>query len=363
MDHADVVIVGSGAAGSLLAAKLSASGRRTVLLEAGPKRGMNDLYSSQIWSRRLKWGGPPTEMEGDHPLSVGFGQGWGTGGSAMHQYACWFRLHPEDFEMKSRFGRGLDWPISYDELRPYYDRVQKEVGLSGDAEKEVWRPPGEPYPMPPLPAFNQGLLIREGFRKLNLRTSPLPMAINSIEYDGRPNCVYDGWCDAGCPIGALGNPLAIYLRQALGSGAEILHDSYVTRVVTDASGRRAVGVEYVDARGERQTQEASVVVLAAFALQNPRILLSSAPGGLANSSGAVGRYFMAHTATNIWGMFAEETQNYLGVTGGQMLCPPRPLRCGAPRLRPRGHQVPGDDDSRKRESPVAREPDGSHREK
>jgi len=125
---------------------------------------------------------------------------------------------------------------------------------------------------------------------------------------------------AGCPIGALGNPLAVYLDQALKAGAEILHDSYATRVVTDRDGKRAIGVEYFNDRGERLIQEGSVVVLAAFALQNPRILLNSAPGGLANSSGMVGKYFMAHTATSVWGIFPEETQNFIGVTGGQLLC-------------------------------------------
>src|SRR5438132_14095867 len=103
----DAVIVGSGAAGGLLAAKLSEAGKKVVILEAGPKRGMGDLVSSQIWARRLKWAGPAIETGGKDPLSAGFGSGWGTGGSAMHHYACWFRLHPEDFETKSRFGKGL----------------------------------------------------------------------------------------------------------------------------------------------------------------------------------------------------------------------------------------------------------------
>lgn len=185
MDNVDVLIVGSGAAGSLFAAKLAQAGRSVLILEGGPERRMEDLYSSQIWSRRLKWGGPPTETGGNDPLSVGFGSGWGTGGSATHHFAVWLRLHQEDFELRTRFGQGLDWPISYDDLRPYYDQIQTEVGISGDADAEVWRPPGEPYPMPPLQVFNQGKLISRGFEKLGGRTSPLPLAINSQEYNGR----------------------------------------------------------------------------------------------------------------------------------------------------------------------------------
>jgi choline dehydrogenase-like flavoprotein len=313
----DAVIVGSGAAGSLVAAKLSRAGKKVVILEAGPRRVMGDLISSQIWARRLKWAGPAVETGGRDPLSVGFGTGRGTGGSALHHYACWFRLHPEDFEMKSRFGKGLDWPLSYDDLRPSYDQIQKEVGISGDSEKEVWRPEGDPYPMPPLQVFNQGRIIARGFDKLGLRTAPLPMAINSVPYAGRSACVYDGWCDAGCPIRALVNPLTVYLPEALTAGATIVHDSTVTRVL--AKGNRATGVEYRDARGQRVIQESNVVILAAHAYETPRILLNSREGGLANSSGLVGRYMMAHSAANVYGLFKEETQNYLGMTGGQLL--------------------------------------------
>jgi choline dehydrogenase-like flavoprotein len=319
----DVVIVGSGAAGSLLAAKLTQSGRTVVILEAGPKRTLGDLYSSQIWARRQKWAGPATELAGQDPVSVAFNSGWGTGGSAMHHYAVWLRLHPEDFDMHSRFGQGLDWPISYDELRPYYDQVQQEVGIAGDAQAEVWRPTGAPYPMPPLPVFQQGRLIAAGFDALGLRTAPTPLAITSVVYNNRPVCLNDGWCDAGCPIGALANPLVLHLPQALYAGARLRHDSYVTRVLTNAAGDRARGVEYYDARGRRHVQEADVVILAAFAIQNPRILLNSAtphhPGGLANSSGLLGRYIMAHSYAGVFGLFKEETENFLGRTGGQLL--------------------------------------------
>jgi len=327
LDEVDVVIVGSGASGSVLASTLARGGKRVLILEAGPERTAGDLYSSQIWARRIKWGGPPTDSTGTDPISVAFNQGWGTGGAALHHYAVWLRLHPEDLELRTRFGRGLDWPLAYDDLRPYYDEVQAEVGLSGDAVAEVWRPPGTPYPMPPLATFEQGRLIARGFAKLGLRTAPLPLAINSRARDGRPPCIYDGWCDAGCPILALANPLAVYLPKAMAAGASIRHRSVVTRVLVNARGDRAIGVEYYDAAGHRQVQVARVVILAAFAVQNPRILLNSATerqrGGLANSSGLVGKYVMAHSAANVFGLFREETQNFLGVTGGQLLCQER----------------------------------------
>ncbi len=319
-DKVDAVVVGSGAAGSLVAAKLAQAGKSVTILEAGPARTVADMTSSQIWARRLKWQAEPTTSSGADPLSVGFGSARGTGGSALHHYACWFRLHPEDFETASRFGKGLDWPISYDDLRPFYDQVQAEVGLSGDAALEVWRPQGEPYPMPPLPVFAQGELVARGFEALGKRTAPLPMAINSVEYNGRPACIQDGWCDAGCPTGALGNPLAVYLTQALKAGATLINNAPVVRVLTTPSGDRATGVAYHDDEGQLHTLEASVVVLAAYVFEIPRILLNSAEGGLANRSGAVGRYMMAHSTCNAYGLFDEETDNYLGRTGGQLMC-------------------------------------------
>jgi choline dehydrogenase-like flavoprotein len=319
----DAVIVGSGASGSLVAAKLAQAGKKVFVLEAGPERKVTDLFSSQLWARRLKWSGPRIESVGKNPINVVFGHGWGTGGAALHHYACWFRLHPEDFQMQLRFGRGLDWPISYDTLRPFYDRIQNEVGVSGDAEQEVWRPPGSPYPMPPHKTFAQAHVLARGFEKLGLRTAPLPMAINSVEYQGRPPCAYEGWCDAGCPLLALANPLAVYLTQARAAGAEVIHHAYVTRVLTNTRGDHAAAAEFFDAQGQRRVQEASLVILASSALQNPRILLNSAtphhPSGLANSSGAVGKFMMTHISGNAFGLFKEPTENYLGVTGGQLV--------------------------------------------
>jgi choline dehydrogenase-like flavoprotein len=323
-EAAEVVIVGSGATGSLLAATLARAGRRVVILEAGPERKLHDLYSSQIWARRIKWGGPPNESVGGNPIALNFNQGWGTGGATMHHYGLWLRLHPEDFEVHTRFGRGLDWPIRYEDLRPFYDEIQGEVGLSGDAEAEVWRPPGAPYPMPPLPVFEQAKVIARGFAKVGLRTAPLPLAINSVEFKGRSPCIYDGWCDAGCPIGALVNPLVVYLPEALAAGTELRHECFVARVLMDERGERATGVEYYTPDGQRHVLHANIVVLAAFAVQNPRILLNSPtdkhPRGVANSSGTLGKFIMAHVSGNVFGMFPEETSNFRGVTAGQLVC-------------------------------------------
>lgn len=319
----DAVIVGSGAAGSALAAKLARGGKGIVVLEAGPARGPEHLVSSGIWARRLKWSGEPVIEQGEHPVGYVFNSGYGIGGSALHHYAVWPRLHPEDFDSRTRYDRALDWPIAYADLAPWYDAVQREVGVSGDAEAETWRPPGEPYPLPPVPAFTQGEVIARGFAARGQKTAPLPLAVLSRPYRGRAACIWDGWCDSGCPIGALANPLAVHLPDALAAGAVVEADATVTRVLTDERGDRATGVELATGNGERRRVMADVVILAAFAVQNPRLLLASAtdrhPRGLANSSGLVGAYIMSHGAGLIYGLFDEDTQCYRGAFGGQLV--------------------------------------------
>lgn len=319
----DVAIVGAGAAGTLLAAKLAEGGKSVAVFDAGPPWGMADLVSSQLWSRRLRWGGPFVPTGGANPIGFGFNTGWGFGGAALHHYGTWPRLHVEDFKVKSLFGRGLDWPISYDDLRPHYDAVQAEVGVSGDAASEIWRPPGAPYPMPPLEQTAQAKVLDRGFQSLGLRTAPSPMAINSVEYGGRPACLYDGWCDAGCPIGALANPLAVYHGIAVERGARFTARAPVTRVLT-GSRDRVEAIEYLHRGRELRRQAARLVILAASVGHNPAILLNStsgvSPNGLGNTNGLVGRYVMTHAGVVVFGLFDDDTEPHRGVTGAQLIC-------------------------------------------
>jgi len=319
----DVIVVGSGAAGSAMAAHLAEGGKRVLILEAGADRSNAQLISSTLYARRLKWNGPPVIEEGRNPVGHVFNASLGVGGSAMHHYAVWPRMHGEDFRMRSRYGRGLDWPLSYADLAPYYDEVQDEAGISGDAKQEIWRPPGAAYPMPPVPLFPQGAAIARGFRKLGKTVAPLPLAVTTTPYRGRAPCIWDGWCDAGCPIGALANPLTIHLPRARSAGATLLTDSAVIRILTSDDGARATGVETAMPDGSRRTYSAPLVVLAAFAIENPRLLLASAnsrhPTGLGNRSGLVGRYIMSHAAGLVYGLFDEDTRCYMGAFGGQLL--------------------------------------------
>ena len=322
-EKVDAVVIGSGAAGSAIAAKLAVGGKKVVILEAGPERNNDDLVSSGIWARRLKWGGDPVIEDGENPVGNVFNAGYGVGGSAMHHYAVWPRMHEEDFRARTLYDESADWPISYDVVEPYYDDVQEQCGISGDAEREIWRPPGEPYPMPGVPLFAQGEILASGFEKQGMSTAPLPLAVTSTEYKGRVPCIWDGWCDAGCPIGALANPQTIHLPIAMEAGAILATRTTVTRILTNDSGDYVTGVEYATVNGDKKELMADLVVMAAFTIQNPRLLLASAtvqhPNGLANSSGTVGQYIMAHPAALVYGIFEEETQCYMGAFGGQLV--------------------------------------------
>ena len=324
LERVDAVIVGAGASGSVYAAVLARAGRRVVVLEQGPDWKLADLTSSDIWGRRIKTAGAPFLLEGRNPMGYAYQSGWGAGGAALHYFANFPRLLPLDFKVRSEHNRGLDWPIGYADLAPFYDKVAREVGVSGDARaEEIWRPAGAPYPMPPMKTFRNGEVWLKGFEAAGIRMVPAAVGMNSTEFKGRPACLYDGWCHVGCPTGAMSNPLVTYLGEARKAGAEVRTLCTVTRVLSNARGNRVTGVEYYDASRQKQFQPARAVVLAAWAAQNPRLLLNSAtdkhPNGLANSSGLVGKYIMTHFASGTWGLFDENVENHMGTTGAQYM--------------------------------------------
>jgi choline dehydrogenase-like flavoprotein len=295
-----------------------------VVMDNGPDWTTSDLISSDIWGRRVKPAGAPFILEGKHTVAMGYQGGYGVGGAALHYFANFPRLLPNDFRIKSEHNRAHDWPISYDDVAPWYDKVAQEIGVSGDAKaEELWRPKGQRYPMPPMKTFKSGRVWLKGLEANGIRMVPAAVGMNSVEFKGRAACIYDGWCHVGCPIGALANPLVTFLADARKAGAEVRAWSTVTRVLTDQTGNRVTGVEYFDRQHEKQFQPASVVVLAAWAAQNPRLLLNSATAkhdkGLANQNGLVGKYMMTHFGSGTNALFDEDVENHLGTTGAQFM--------------------------------------------
>src|SRR6202048_854016 len=139
-EKVDVVIVGAGASGSVYASVLAKAGKKVVLLESGPDWELSDLISSEIWGRRIKPAGAPILLEGKNPMTYAAQGGWGVGGAALHYYANFPRLLPTDFKVKSEHNRAQDWPIAYADVGPFYDKVAREIGVSGDARaEEKWR--------------------------------------------------------------------------------------------------------------------------------------------------------------------------------------------------------------------------------
>ena len=323
-EKVDVVIVGAGASGSVYASALAKAGKKVVLLETGPDWDLSDLISSEIWGRRIKPAGAPILLEGKNPMAYTAQAG---GASAAPRctitpisHACCRLISGS----RAEHNRAHDWPIAYEDVAPFYDKVAREIGVSGDAKaEEKWRPAGEAYPMPPMKTFRNGEIWLKGFEAAGIPMVPAPVGMNSVEFKGRPACLYDGWCHVGCPIGALANPQVTYLGDARKAGAEVRAFSTVTRILTNQVGTRATGVEYYDDKQQKQVQEASVVLLAAWSGQNPRLLLNSATDkhakGLGNASGLVGHFMMSHHVASTWGMFDEDIQNHMGTIAVQYM--------------------------------------------
>jgi choline dehydrogenase-like flavoprotein len=333
-DEVDFVIVGSGAAGGVLAKELSTAGFRVVVLEQGPWRQSSEFRHDELgnWVLGHLLGGPGenpqtfrrTEAEEAElrtmPPPLLYART--VGGSSTHFTANFWRFHPIDFREHSRWGdvpgaAFADWPLTYEELEPYYTKVDWEIGVSGTPGP--FDPPrSRPYPLPPLPVKSGGVLLERGAKRLGLHPQPAPMAILSQPYDGRPGCMHCGYCMMyGCEFGAKSSTLVTMIPRAVATGrCEIRPDSIVFRVETDARDR-ATGVLYRVGDGTERRQRARAVILAANGAETTRLLLLSEsprfPHGLANSSGMVGRHLMFNGQTATYGLFEHPLNEYKSV--------------------------------------------------
>ncbi len=311
----DAVVIGTGAGGAPLLARLAAAGLSVVALEAGKSwNPASDFATDERAQEKLFWNDERLSAGGN---PVGFGSnnsGVGVGGSTLHYTAYTPRAHGGDFRLHSEFGVGVDWPFGYTDLEPYYNELENFLGVSGPSPYP-WDAHGQPYPLPPLPLNGAAQLMETACAALGIKTSPAPNAALSAPYfqagvGWRQACTNRGFCQAGCSVGAKASMDVTFLPVAVQNGAEIRPECFVTRIETGKSGE-VVGVVYVQ-NGREVHQPCRNVFLCGGAVETPRLLLLN---NLANGSGQVGKNFMAHTAIQLWGQFAEDIRPYKGIPG------------------------------------------------
>ena len=307
-----------GATGALVALRMAAHGLTVAVLEAGSRfSGQTVLQNAEANAGKIIWSEPRSFVGSDFVIPKA---GTGVGGGTLAWLGVAPRFHRDDFRTLSTEGVGADWPIGYDDLRPHYEKVERELGVAGECGPFA----PEPYtlPMPPHRMNWHGQILRTGAQARRTSIRP-PIAINSKERDGRPACISCGWCGSGCPTGAKATAANTYLAQAERLGARVISEAFVHRVNYDHSKSRVTGLEYLDPERREHRIDAKVVVLAGHAIETPRLLMLSAngtfPEGLANSSGLVGKNFMSHPTWQVFGTFDEPVNAFKGMQMGHVM--------------------------------------------
>ena len=302
-DEVDMVIVGCGAGGGVLAQRLARAGWRVVVLEKGPFWDPDrDWVSDEAGSHKLYWTDKRI-VGGEDPVELGKNNsGHGVGGSMVHYAGYTPRFHPSDFRTRAADGVGADWPYAYEELKPHYERVERELPVAG----QDW-PWGDPhrYPHSPHPISGAAERAWAGARAAGIEMRVGPVGIANGTFGNRPHCIYRGFCLQGCKVNAKGSPLVTHVPDALAHGAEVRADSMAARIQVDERGR-CTGVAYFHA-GRERFQRAAAVAVAGYSIETPRLMLNS---GLGNGADQVGRYVMVQGAPQVAGRFPELMRMY-----------------------------------------------------
>ncbi len=300
----DAVVVGTGAGGAPLLAKLAAAGLRVVALEAGPhfdpiRFPADEVAAAQIYWRdeRLSAGETPEAFGGNN-------SGTGVGGSTLHWGAFCPRPDPRDMKLRSTTGAGVDWPIEHAELIGYIEQVEPFIGVSGP-NPYPWDP-GRRYGHAPIALNAPAHAMQRGCSALGVTTAPCPAAVLTHDVAGpggaRRRCINCGHCHQGCRVGAKTSTDVTYLPLAVAAGAEIRAECFVHGIERDGAGR-VTAVVYRDRDGTDHKQRCRALFLCAGAVETPRLLLHT---GVGNANGQVGRNYTAHVATQVWGTFEAE---------------------------------------------------------
>jgi choline dehydrogenase-like flavoprotein len=323
LDNADtVVIIGSGAGGGTLANELCQRGVKVVLLEAGKHLTAEDFvnddwaaYEMLSWLDRRTASGT-WRVAKDHPHTPS----WHckvVGGTTVHWSGCTYRFIEDELRARSVYGdipgaSLIDWPITLQELEPYYERAEQKMGVS--------RTNG----LPALPANNNFKVMYWGAKRLGLKQiSTGQHAINAIPYDGRPASIQDGFSISGDKHGARWSTLNVELPCATATGKlDLRPEARAINIEHDEAGK-ANAVVYVDRDGIRHRQQARVVVVSGNCVESPRLLLNSAsgryPNGLGNGWGHVGRHYLRHVVQTVWSIFDKPVNMHRGELMGGLV--------------------------------------------
>ena len=313
-DEVDFAIVGTGAGGGVMAAKLAEAGFSVVAFDAGPFwRPLSDFASDERHQDKLYW---TEERISGGEDAVEFGSnnsGRSVGGSTVHFQMVALRFRPDWFRARSRLGYGRDWPVDWREMWRCYDEVERSLSISGPV-RYPWGPKRGRYPYRAHEVNAAGMVLARGAEALGVDWAPCPIATVSAPRGASPPGGYRGFCKIGCSTNAKPSILNTDIPRALRAGAEIRDLAMVGRVETDAAGR-ATGLHYH--RGGRwRFQKARNVIVAGYSVETPRLLLNSAspahPHGLANAEGQVGRSLMVHANHAVWGVMEDEVRWYKG---------------------------------------------------
>ncbi|PPF79166.1 ribonuclease BN [Subtercola sp. Z020] len=309
-DIVDVVVVGTGAGGGPLLARLAERGLRVVALEAGPNIDPADFSNDEVEAPRINWMSERLSG-GSSPTAFGTNNsGWGVGGGTLHWGAFTPRPDSRDLKLRTESGVGADWPIDHAELIRYIVEVERTIGVSGPTPYP-WDPE-RVYLEPPVDRNAPADLMAIGCERLGIRATDAPAAILSRARDQphhglRRASQNLGTIHQGERYGTKATTAVTYLPAAVAAGAEIRPDAMVHGIERDARGR-VTGVVYRH-DGQEFRQRCAALVLAGGGVETPRLLLNT---GLANSNGMVGRNFLAHGAVQVWGRFEQQIRGYRG---------------------------------------------------
>ncbi len=326
-EHADVLIIGAGPAGGVAAKRLAEDGVKVVALEQGhwqdpaAYRGPEwdwELAASKTWASHPNLRARPTDYPVDLTQSdmqiINFN---GVGGGTILYNAVWIRLLEETFRERSLHGVADDWPITYQDLLPFYERTDRQFGVSGLGGNPAF-PPGAEPPLPPLPFGEGSMKVARALHQKGWHWWPDTNSILSAPYEGRHQCVRRSACSTGCSEGAKSSADVTPWKKAVALGVRLVTGARVLRITLDAAGL-ANGAEWMDETGVVHFQSADVVLCAANGIGTPRLLLNSAcpafPDGLANRSGLVGRRLMLHPLAIAGGLFREDLESWQGHFG------------------------------------------------